>query len=286
MLQLSSTLNTALAGAVLSLSRCYLITRSDGVQLGFTDHDENIVIGLITYQARSGFDATNLSTNTNLSTDNMELNSVLDSALISERELATGKYDLARLDIFDVDWENLPATLILTPPFNFIPRVINATLGRVEMSDRDYKVEATGRTFKLQQKIGSLTSPSCPHDLGNSQCGVNLATYTTSHTVTSVTSRSKFIANNSQAEGVLYGGVITFTSGLNNGYKDTISANQSNGSILLFEQAPFNVVIGDTFTAVKGCDKSRGTCQAKFNNIINFGGFPDVPGANVYVTGG
>jgi hypothetical protein len=34
---------------------------------------------------------------------------------------------------------------------------------------------------------------------------------------------------------------------------------------------------GDTFTAYPGCDKTQNTCTSKFNNLVNFGGFPYVP---------
>jgi len=38
------------------------------------------------------------------------------------------------------------------------------------------------------------------------------------------------------------------------------------------------VQVGDTYTAKPGCDKSAEICKTKFDNFINFGGFPDVPG--------
>jgi hypothetical protein len=34
-----------------------------------------------------------------------------------------------------------------------------------------------------------------------------------------------------------------------------------------------------------GCDKTRATCVAKFSNILNFRGEPDVPGQDKYYTG-
>lgn len=41
----------------------------------------------------------------------------------------------------------------------------------------------------------------------------------------------------------------------------------------------------DTPPAVEiapGCDLRRNTCKAKFNNLLNFGGFPDIPGRNPF----
>ncbi len=37
---------------------------------------------------------------------------------------------------------------------------------------------------------------------------------------------------------------------------------------------------GDAFTIRPGCDKSFATCRAKFDNAVNFRGFPHVPGTD------
>jgi uncharacterized phage protein (TIGR02218 family) len=38
------------------------------------------------------------------------------------------------------------------------------------------------------------------------------------------------------------------------------------------------VDVGDAFTITAGCDKHFKTCKAKFDNSVNFRGFPHVPG--------
>jgi uncharacterized phage protein (TIGR02218 family) len=35
---------------------------------------------------------------------------------------------------------------------------------------------------------------------------------------------------------------------------------------------------GDAATLTAGCDKQLGTCKAKFANVVNFRGFPYMPG--------
>lgn len=49
-------------------------------------------------------------------------------------------------------------------------------------------------------------------------------------------------------------------------------------------QMPHPIQVGDTFEAVAGCDKLLSTCK-KFNNVINFRGFPHLPGRDA-LTGG
>ncbi len=43
---------------------------------------------------------------------------------------------------------------------------------------------------------------------------------------------------------------------------------------------PNTVAVGHTFNIIAGCDKLKQTCLDKFNNIVNFRGFPDVPGTD------
>ena len=40
---------------------------------------------------------------------------------------------------------------------------------------------------------------------------------------------------------------------------------------------PFAPAPGDTFNVAFGCDHTQATCQSKFNNLVNFRGFPYVP---------
>ena len=38
------------------------------------------------------------------------------------------------------------------------------------------------------------------------------------------------------------------------------------------------IVAGDAFMVSAGCDKRFPTCKAKFDNAVNFRGFPHMPG--------
>ena len=41
---------------------------------------------------------------------------------------------------------------------------------------------------------------------------------------------------------------------------------------------PEPIAVGDTFTVTAGCDKALSTCRDRFANVVNFGGFPRMPG--------
>jgi uncharacterized phage protein (TIGR02218 family) len=38
------------------------------------------------------------------------------------------------------------------------------------------------------------------------------------------------------------------------------------------------LAVGDRVRLTAGCDKRMETCRLKFNNFLNFQGFPDLPG--------
>ena len=42
------------------------------------------------------------------------------------------------------------------------------------------------------------------------------------------------------------------------------------------------LAVGVAFEAFAGCDRTLATCQAKFGNAINFGGFPWIPAKNPF----
>ena len=94
-----------------------------------------------------------------------------------------------------------------------------------------------------------------------------------------------YLAITSFADGYMNNGVITWTSGLNNGVSMEIkNYYQSQASISLFLNMKQNIQIGDTFTLTPGCDKRRETCYYKFNNMQNFRGEPDMPGIDAVLT--
>ena len=47
---------------------------------------------------------------------------------------------------------------------------------------------------------------------------------------------------------------------------------------------PQPIEVGDAFTVTAGCDKSFSTCGSRFNNKVNFRGFPQIPGNDFVVS--
>jgi uncharacterized phage protein (TIGR02218 family) len=84
-------------------------------------------------------------------------------------------------------------------------------------------------------------------------------------------------------DSALQGGLVKWLTGANTGKSMEIKLYaQATRTITLWLAVPFPIVVGDTFWYSVGCDKTRETCALKFNNILNFRGFPDIPGVDRY----
>ncbi len=89
-----------------TLCWCWRLTRGDGQRLGFTDHDKDLVFDGTTFEAAAGFTASDIRDGIGLSVDNLEVTGALSSLLLSEDDLAAGRYDEAKVEIFRVNWQD------------------------------------------------------------------------------------------------------------------------------------------------------------------------------------
>jgi uncharacterized phage protein (TIGR02218 family) len=270
---------THIAGELTTLATCWKITRTDGQVYGFTNHDQSLSISGVTYLAETGFSATAIRTAADFAVDNLDVMGVLDAATITAADLRAGLWDFAAVEIFDVNWATL-ADGVLNQRKGWI--------GEVRSGRSGFVAELRGLTQRLQQTIGRLYGAACDAELGDARCGVTLASYTVTGTVTGVTSRRVFADSAlTDADGYFDQGKITWTGGENDGLSMEVKTYLlAGGAIALVLPMPFDVAIGDTYSLSAGCDKLFPTCGTKFSNKINFRGFPHVPGLDRLVSGG
>lgn len=87
-------------------------------------------------------------------------------------------------------------------------------------------------------------------------------------------------------EGWFTGGRLVFTGGANGGLAVEVKNHRRTGDnvlIDLWQAMPEPVAAGDTFVVTAGCDKRFDTCRFRFNNAVNFRGFPHIPGNDFVV---
>ncbi|MEM6422512.1 MAG: DUF2163 domain-containing protein, partial [Pseudomonadota bacterium] len=74
----------ALATGCTRFCRCWQVLRSDGVLLGFTDHDRDLDFDGVTHRAASALEGSAAETSTGLSIDTMTVQGALISDAITE----------------------------------------------------------------------------------------------------------------------------------------------------------------------------------------------------------
>jgi uncharacterized phage protein (TIGR02218 family) len=133
-----------------------------------------------------------------------------------------------------------------------------------------------GTAYLNMQLPAIILQPGCTNTLFDARCGLFKASFANNLAVQSGSTLNKIITTSSQPDTYFDNGQLVFTSGPNNGLVKAI--RQYTAGVIYFNSPlPFAPNAGDAFTAYPGCDKTQATCTAKFNNLVNFEGFPYVP---------
>lgn len=272
---LPAELKASLDSGVTTLCWCWRVTRRDGVRMGFTDHDRNIVFDGTTFEAAAGFTASEINESVGLGVDNLEVSGALSSEHLTETDLAAGFYDDAAVEIFRVDW-SAPDNRVL---------MRTGSLGEVSRSGTVFKAEVRGLAHYLQQPKGRLYQYTCDADLGDARCTVNLdqASYMGIGATAEFLSARKFRATGigGFANDFLTRGLVKFTSGPALGQGLEVKAHLKRDGVVTiecWESVREPLTEGSIFEVRAGCDKTFKTCAAKFANTLNFRGFPHIPG--------
>jgi uncharacterized phage protein (TIGR02218 family) len=278
MKQLPAALTAHLATGATTLAWCWRLTRRDGVVQGFTDHDRDLVFDGTTFEAAAGMTASEIRDSVGLAVDNLEVSSAVTSEHLAEADLSAGLYDNAGVEIFRVNWADTSQRVLMR----------TGNLGEVRRAGLAFTAEVRGLAHYLQETKGRLFQYGCDADLGDARCGIALAstTYRGTGTLASVESPRRIRASGlgAYASGWFTHGLLTFTSGAASGQAIEVKLHAKAGSVVtleLWQSARLPLAIGQTFTVSAGCDKSLGTCRAKFANAVNFRGFPHMPGNDI-----
>lgn len=271
-------LEAHLASSATTLCWCWRLTRRDGVVLGFTDHDRALSFDGTTYEASAGFTASEIKASVGLGIDNLEVEGALSSSSLTEADLAGGAYDDARIEIYRVNWQDPAQRLLMR----------TGSLGEVRRGGSAFAAEVRGLAHYLQQPKGRLFQHTCDADLGDARCKIDLgsAAYRGEGAVGAVSSERRFTAEGLAgfASEWFSRGRLTFTSGAASGLSYEVKLHTWTGStatIELWQPARGPLAAGQTFIITAGCDKHPATCRAKFSNMLNFRGFPHMPGNDV-----
>ncbi|HKS84299.1 MAG TPA: DUF2163 domain-containing protein [Pseudolabrys sp.] len=269
-----AALQAKLDTGVTTLCRCWLIERTDGVSLGFTDHDQDVLLGGVTCHAGNGLTGSEATQKLGLAADSSELAGALVGDALNEADLAAGRYDGATIEVWLTDWSEPELRVLLA----------NGTLGEVRCEGSAFTAEIRGLSDRLAQQSGRLYTPTCSADLGDARCKIDLMNplFRGSGTVFTLSSTSTFTADGLESfeDGWFTAGKLNFVNGANAGLSVEVKRHRKTAvvSLDLWQPMPEPIVPGDAFVVTAGCDKRFQTCHDRFNNVLNFRGFPHIPG--------
>jgi uncharacterized phage protein (TIGR02218 family) len=118
----------------------------------------------------------------------------------------------------------------------------------------------------------------CRHALYSGQCGVDKDTFAVAGTVSAINAAKTVLtvtAADALDDGWFTGGMVETPTG---GF---LFVTAHTGSSITLAN-PCALVATNAVTLYPGCARNRETCKDKFNNILNFGGWPWIPTRNPF----
>lgn len=257
-------------------TRCTMLRLDliDGSMLAITDHDRPITFdlgdGAVTYSPTTGILPSDLALSTGFEADDVEISGPIGDD-VSLAAVLGGRFDEARARMFQVNWAALSD--------GAIPLMRGrVALGTVEGGQ--FKLLIHSQVGRFGQRIGRTITGYCDADFGDTRCGFTVPTIAA--TVTGIVDERQFTVSytGSYADDHFNMGSIVWTSGALLGIRPIeIFDWSAAGLITLWTPLPGLPLIDSTLTIRKGCLKTRPACMV-YGNIINFRGFPDVPGSD------
>jgi len=246
-----------------TIALCWRIERRDGVAVGLTAHDRDLVVDGLVHRAAPGMTPSAIQRADGLEADT----GALTSAAIGERDLLGGRWDGARVMLFAVDWTDPGSRVELG----------EGIIGAVELGDDGFTAELRGASAALDRAVVEETSPECRAELGDRRCRVAMAGRRRFARV--VACVGTVVTLDSGAEG-LGGGLLRWFGGANCGLESAVA--RGDGVTVTLRAVPaFVVEAGVLVEVIEGCDKSLATCAGRFGNAVNFRGEPHLPGIDL-----
>lgn len=259
-------------GPLTSTAYGWQLERHDGVTLGFTSHDADVVVDGLLLRASPGMVPSSITESIGLDTDGLDVRGALCADAIRAKDLHAGRWDRARLSIFLFDW---------TQPDAGIRLLAVGELGAISFSGDVFEAEFKGPAAKLDRIVAPYASPVCRAEFCDAACGLNRARFVHAAQIVAAGGSSITVAMEGGSPVPQMGfGKLRWLAGENCGLWSEI-LNNDGPNIALAMPPAFAPQVGTGVELVEGCDKTLATCSARFGNAINFRGEPFLPGNDI-----
>ncbi len=253
------------------LCRAVKITPREDMPFGVTNHDRPLTFGGLTYDPYPGELGGRYRSRVGTSIDNERLAGSWGHPDISEQQALDGEFDEAVIEMLVVAWALEPPEAVT---------VFRGEIGKLSWHRDGFVTEVMENLRRLGEHLGGTFGPRCEAVLGDSRCQVNLSALQVSGTVTAVAFSRTTFTDTSRTEAAEHwtDGLVIFTSGALAG-KRCVVESFAAGQFRLMLPTPADIAVSMSYTATPGCDhRLEGDCAGKFNNAVNFQGFPFIRG--------
>ncbi len=265
---------THLQTGMTTLARCWAIRRADGQEFGFTDHDRTLGFDGLEFKADTGLTALAVEQSTGLSVDNTEALGAISDVSVRAEDIEAGRFDGAEVTAWLVNWADTDMRWMQ----------FRGTIGELRRTGNAFQAELRGLTEVLNQPTGRVFQKPCTAVLGDDACrfATSEPGYWVEREVEVI--EDGLVLRWTQLPGFEPGwferGRLSVLSGSAKGLWGLIKRDVNDGDeriIKLWEPMRGSLQAGDSVKLLAGCDKRMETCRLKFNNLLNFRGFPDIP---------
>lgn len=270
-----------LATGTTTACRAWAVTRRDGVVFGFTDHDRDLAFEGISFRADTGLTARALQQTTGLSVDNSEAIGALSDAAVTEADILAGRFDGAEVRAWLVNWADISDRVLQ----------FRGSFGEISRAGGAFQAELRGLAEVLNQPQGRVYQRTCSAVLGDRECTFNVGQlgYFAEREVEAVVERRVFRFGSFLGfdDRWFERGRLVVLTGLAAGLSGVIKNDRLAGEareIELWQALGLDLAPGDMVRFEAGCDKRADSCRVKFNNFLNFRGFPHIPGEDWLTT--
>ena len=272
---ISDELQSHLLSGTTTLCRAWALVRKDGTTYGFTDHDNDLSFEGLAFKADTGLTANALEQTTGLSVDNTEALGALSAAAVKEEDIRAGRFDGAAVRSWLVNWADVNQRVLL----------FKGTFGEITRVSGGFRAELRGLTEELNQPQGRIYQSTCSAILGDKGCRFNTlqAGFYTDIPVETVEKGKifSFATLTDFDDRWFERGRLTVLSGAAKGLVGLVKNDRLSATgrkVELWEDLRAEIAVGDMIRIEAGCDKRAETCRLKFDNFLNFQGFPHIPG--------
>jgi len=243
----------------------YHVWRDGGIHWRYTDGDVSVVFDGDTYDPAT-LNRTSTKYNTQLEVTTLEITTsfVTDPTL---EFIAINPIEILWVSVSKLHRDQNP----LEADVIFIGQIKSVSFKGVAAS-----ITCVGFEHFLKQPVPKWRyQPNCNHHIFDSKCTKIEADYKTTATITLNSTGTELTSATfgGEADGYFRGGKVVFGD-------EARTAVNHVGSVITLMYKFKDLEDSDSVDAYPGCDGRAETCRDKFDNVINFLGFPFIPEEN------